>query len=321
MTDSNTETTYTEFTDDALLGLLSTEEDRVPRAAADEIIARGPRMVHPLTWLAMDPSNWQADGPAWWAPIHATYLLSAIGGDDAFMGLLVAADHAEANECEWVWTALPAMLGRQGASIRPYLSERVRDQARNPMSRATMAECLAATTLIDPSGSDEVFENLGALFHDATHETFKAMVGGVLMDFQRGEYRDAVLAHARELSGGVDTAETDILPYTQTDVERAFGTDAIPNLHSYTADWLAFYSPEDIAQRQAAWAKEDAEAEDVDVELGEEEWEPEYIPQVVRLHPKIGRNDPCRCGSGKKFKRCCLERDAAVFEDLNLIGP
>lgn len=21
--------------------------------------------------------------------------------------------------------------------------------------------------------------------------------------------------------------------------------------------------------------------------------------------PKIGRNDPCSCGSGKKFKRCC----------------
>jgi uncharacterized protein YecA (UPF0149 family) len=21
---------------------------------------------------------------------------------------------------------------------------------------------------------------------------------------------------------------------------------------------------------------------------------------------KVGRNDPCPCGSGKKFKRCCL---------------
>jgi uncharacterized protein YecA (UPF0149 family) len=22
----------------------------------------------------------------------------------------------------------------------------------------------------------------------------------------------------------------------------------------------------------------------------------------------VGRNDPCPCGSGKKFKRCCLEK-------------
>jgi len=26
---------------------------------------------------------------------------------------------------------------------------------------------------------------------------------------------------------------------------------------------------------------------------------------VVRLEPKLGRNDPCSCGSGKKFKKCC----------------
>jgi SEC-C motif len=26
---------------------------------------------------------------------------------------------------------------------------------------------------------------------------------------------------------------------------------------------------------------------------------------------KLGRNDPCRCGSGKKYKRCCLEREQA----------
>ena len=25
----------------------------------------------------------------------------------------------------------------------------------------------------------------------------------------------------------------------------------------------------------------------------------------VRPAPKVGRNDPCPCGSGKKFKRCC----------------
>ena len=25
-----------------------------------------------------------------------------------------------------------------------------------------------------------------------------------------------------------------------------------------------------------------------------------------RKRMKIGRNDPCPCGSGKKFKKCCL---------------
>ena len=25
------------------------------------------------------------------------------------------------------------------------------------------------------------------------------------------------------------------------------------------------------------------------------------------LHPKVGRNDPCSCGSGLKAKRCCKD--------------
>ena len=29
------------------------------------------------------------------------------------------------------------------------------------------------------------------------------------------------------------------------------------------------------------------------------------VQQVVRGAAKIGRNDPCPCGSGKKYKKCC----------------
>ena len=28
-------------------------------------------------------------------------------------------------------------------------------------------------------------------------------------------------------------------------------------------------------------------------------------PKPVRVGPKPGRNDPCPCGSGKKYKKCC----------------
>ena len=29
---------------------------------------------------------------------------------------------------------------------------------------------------------------------------------------------------------------------------------------------------------------------------------------------KVGRNDPCPCGSGKKYKRCCLAKDEQEAE-------
>ncbi|MCI0697375.1 SEC-C domain-containing protein [candidate division KSB1 bacterium] len=30
----------------------------------------------------------------------------------------------------------------------------------------------------------------------------------------------------------------------------------------------------------------------------------------------IGRNDPCSCGSGKKYKACCLSKAQASFEGM-----
>jgi uncharacterized protein YecA (UPF0149 family) len=30
------------------------------------------------------------------------------------------------------------------------------------------------------------------------------------------------------------------------------------------------------------------------------------IAPYVRATLKVGRNDPCPCGSGKKYKKCCL---------------
>jgi len=31
---------------------------------------------------------------------------------------------------------------------------------------------------------------------------------------------------------------------------------------------------------------------------------PEGLRPVVRNIPKVGRNEPCPCGSGKKYKKC-----------------
>ena len=29
------------------------------------------------------------------------------------------------------------------------------------------------------------------------------------------------------------------------------------------------------------------------------------VKQIKLNQPKVGRNDPCTCGSGKKYKKCC----------------
>ena len=39
---------------------------------------------------------------------------------------------------------------------------------------------------------------------------------------------------------------------------------------------------------------------------------PTQKPSPVRAAKKIGRNDPCPCGSGKKYKKCCGANNSEV---------
>ena len=43
--------------------------------------------------------------------------------------------------------------------------------------------------------------------------------------------------------------------------------------------------------------------------------QPPQPPALVLTHPapKVGRNDYCPCGSGKKYKRCCIDKDSRAL--------
>lgn len=74
------------------------------------------------------------------------------------------------------------------------------------------------------------------------------------------------------------TAATDWRGHDLKDQERETIIQAItPNVRAIHAYWLARRS----------------------------EQAPETRP-VRRSEPRVGRNDPCPCGSGKKYKKCCL---------------
>jgi SWIM/SEC-C metal-binding protein len=62
---------------------------------------------------------------------------------------------------------------------------------------------------------------------------------------------------------------------------------------------------------------------DIVVMVGLEPDKPEDITDIertilarepARAAPKIGRNDPCPCGSGKKFKKCCVDQPPATAD-------
>src|SRR5258708_519912 len=41
-------------------------------------------------------------------------------------------------------------------------------------------------------------------------------------------------------------------------------------------------------------------------------WKKDSKEAAVPAHANVGRNDPCHCGSGKKYKKCCMAKDEAA---------
>ena len=74
---------------------------------------------------------------------------------------------------------------------------------------------------------------------------------------------------------------------------------------------------ERMVELREEWARQEEAGEDeggiYEVEgpgeAGEEAYVPPLEPEVTwpihREAAKVGRNDPCPCGSGKKYKKCC----------------
>jgi hypothetical protein len=66
----------------------------------------------------------------------------------------------------------------------------------------------------------------------------------------------------------------------------------------------------------ALWAEGPWEYDKVMEELLEQDRKAEKKMLVLKKGKKFGRNDPCPCGSGKKFKRCCMGRIHFEYQPL-----
>ena len=89
--------------------------------------------------------------------------------------------------------------------------------------------------------------------------------------------------------------------YTAADIQHALDAGDKPEWHRFNNPWN-FYSPDEIRRRQKRWMKEEEDFYADQQRHGNSASQRTY----VREQPKIGRNEPCPCGSGRKYKKCCM---------------
>jgi len=84
----------------------------------------------------------------------------------------------------------------------------------------------------------------------------------------------------------------------------------------YRKAWYAKNMPPLDADK--FWNQQDQASIDTSLDLADDDEESALPLTFVRRDERVGRNDPCPCGSGKKYKKCCYGKAGVPVEtDLN----
>lgn len=243
--------------DDALIQCLFSEEDRLSRDVVDACIRRGQELVPSLTAIVRDTNHWQSDNKSFWAAIHATYILGAIGGISAMNGLLAALRMAAAYRCDFVTEALPSMFGSIGAIALRDLRAIASDRSNEWFVRAVACDCLVAIALRHESTQSNIFPFLAEIFTDSDEDrVLRSLIGLNLLTCRRSEYRDELMNFAQEEEQRKDDPDNfDNVHFETSDVIIDLA-ETEPDLSFFEGNWLEFYDEEAMQDRRKRWKSE-----------------------------------------------------------------
>jgi hypothetical protein len=238
-----------------------------------------PELIRMATDL--DLHNAPHDSPEVWAPLHAWRALAQLRAQEA-AGPLVHL-FAQLEDDDWIPEELPKVFSMIGPEALPTLQAFLADDDVEESRRLSVPQCVVRMAEDHPDARDACLEVLVRQLQkfETNGPELNGFLIASLIDLDAasaiGLIREAFAQDHVDLSicGDVEDAEM-VLGL------RTSRSTPPPPLHHFgsaleldsLADLYDDSLPE-LSQRRAA---------------------------------KVGRNDPCPCGSGKKFKKCCLNK-------------
>ena len=207
-----------------------------------------------------------------WAPAHAWRALGQLRAVEAIKPLIGLFD--ELSDDDWATDELPEVLALfEEKAIKP-LKEYLLDSSNKELARASAASCLEKIGIINPSLKKDCISILEEYLEKSNIDvpTLNGLVIAHLIELEAvdsiGAIRKAFNNGNVDLTVAGDIENVEILLGLRTERETPH-----PN----------YFNPE-IEKLSAA------------------------SDSIKGKKKKIGRNDPCPCGSGKKYKKCCLNK-------------
>ncbi len=222
-----------------------------------------------------------------WACEHAWRALGRIGDPACIPPIMVFLDHAD--DLDYLAECLPDVAAAIGPMALEPLITTLHDRALRPRMAANAGRAMVAVASVHTAYRDnvvaELVERLGTM---QNHETNGLLIGN-LIDLKAVEAIEAIhTAFALDrvdisISGDLEDVEIELGLRTKRDTPK-------PRYFSFPAG-LTEAVTDLIAVRRANPVLHESRPT-MPSEFG---------------GAKIGRNEPCPCGSGKKYKKCCMQ--------------
>jgi hypothetical protein len=241
----------------------------------------GHEQVGALIRLASDPAlqRGASDSSEVWAPMHAWRALGQLRAEAAVAPLLALAKMIEWDEA--ADQELPVVFGMIGPAAIPHIATFLANRENPESPVATAISGLSEIVARHPDRRRECIGILVRTFepHDDTNRTINGFAVSALIDLRAVEaidsIRDAFRRNVVDLTIAGDTEDVEI----ELGLRDRRATPA-PHYAILPADWSPWPGADRIQRDMYALPKREK---------------------------KVGRNEPCPCGSGKKYKKCCLQ--------------
>lgn len=322
---------YAEMTTAELIELLFKEEDRVTLEHIQEIAARGDEAKPRLLEILNNEDYWyEGQRAEYWIELHTVTILSLMRDPSVLPNLLSLVMDSYFSEQHWITSRWPELLSEFGESAAEPLMNFVRelkgayrDNFDYSMARSQVAKALALVGMQHQPVRERITEFFCQTVTDPEESDKSFLAQTVLcpiaLDRKAGLEAVRQMFHRKIITESAFGKYNDVVRYVS---DRRY--DLRDDLGD---DFLDFYDPEAIAIRQKRWESKDA------IEFSENDYHRAYsgaapfplpferlyaskeisVPagyveseagNIIRRE-KVGRNDPCSCGSGKKYKKCC----------------
>lgn len=282
--------------------IIAEKQLNITQEEIDRIISTGKMAIPMLEEFILEDVHWEAaEKGNGWSPLLALAMLGCIGTEDIFPTLEVLIknefDYEELSEY------IPIILGSMELKAIPFIRRILMDRKIDNHKRFYMAEALSMMARRNPETMDQVHSVFMDFFKQAEDEEENHWDLGLVVGCASatGDARFIPVINSiydRDLINELTISRKEAMDYLEgrvkdddkiKDPRQLLLPDHLEKLKEIDENWWDEIEKEKLLPKVAHSSDDEG--------------------TYTRETPKVGRNDPCPCGSGKKYKKCCLNKE------------